>query len=83
VQEHGWLKAERWSDWLKDGEQSGVVEYPGLSRSQINRLVDEGLKKFYFRPSFMVFFVLNNRSYADLYRKVRGAFNFISYLAHK
>lgn len=81
--ERGWLKAERWSDWLKDGEQSGVVEYPGLSRSQINRLVDEGLKRFYFRPSFMVSFVLRNRSYADLYRKFRGAFNFIRYLANK
>jgi radical SAM superfamily enzyme YgiQ (UPF0313 family) len=81
--ERGWLKAERWSDWLKDGEQSGVVEYPGLSRAQINRLVDEGLKKFYFRPSFIASFILRNRSYADLYRKLRGAFNFISYLAHK
>ncbi|MFA5101132.1 MAG: radical SAM protein, partial [Candidatus Omnitrophota bacterium] len=43
---NGWLKAGKWSDWLSDGEQSGVVEYPGLSREKINYFVDLGLKKF-------------------------------------
>jgi len=81
--ESGWLKAQKWSDWLSDGEQSGVVEYPGMSREQINYFVDLGLKKFYFRPGYMAKFVLINRSVADFYRKVRGAWNFLGYLTKK
>jgi radical SAM superfamily enzyme YgiQ (UPF0313 family) len=76
----GWLKAERWSDWLSDGEQSGVVSYSQLSRERINYWVDQALKKFYFRPGYMLRFALINRSPSDLYRKLRGAWNFIRYL---
>ncbi|MFH2070294.1 MAG: radical SAM protein [Elusimicrobiota bacterium] len=79
----GWLKSKTWSDWLQEGEQAGVVEYPGLSRKRIDYYVDYGLKKFYFRPSYMIKFLLNTRSKADLYRKLRGAKNFISYLLGK
>ncbi len=76
----GLLRARSWDDWLEEGEQAGVVEYPGLGRERVNRAVDRALKKFYFRPSYMVKFVLNTQSRADLYRKLRGARNFISYL---
>jgi len=79
----GWLIAKSWSDWLSDGEQSGVVEYPGMNREMINYFVDLGLKKFYFRPGYMAKFVLINRSFSDFYRKVRGACNFIGYLMNK
>jgi radical SAM superfamily enzyme YgiQ (UPF0313 family) len=81
--ENKWIRAEKWSDWLAGGEQSGVVEYPGMDRSKINRYVDEGLKRFYFRPLFMLNFAARNRSFSDLYRKLRGAFNFFSYLSEK
>ena len=79
----GWLKAQKWSDWLSDGEQSGVVEYPTMRREQINYLVDLALKKFYFRLGYMVRFVLINRSFSDFCRKVRGACNFFGYLIKK
>jgi len=45
---NGWLKAQKWSDWLAKGEQIGVVEYPQMSAEKINYFVDLGLKKFYF-----------------------------------
>jgi anaerobic magnesium-protoporphyrin IX monomethyl ester cyclase len=82
-QDQGWLKSHEWSDWLDTGEQSGIVEYPGLSQEKISYYVDMGLKKFYFRPGYMLKFILVTRSRADLYRKLRGAWNFFSYLARK
>ncbi|HEX77682.1 MAG TPA: radical SAM protein [Dehalococcoidia bacterium] len=78
--ERGSLKAESWEDWLDAGEQSTVVEYPGLSKQDIVYYTDLGLKKFYFRPGYMVKFLLNTRSPSDLYRKLRGFKNFMSYL---
>jgi anaerobic magnesium-protoporphyrin IX monomethyl ester cyclase len=78
--EHGLLKTDRWDAWLEDGEQAAVIDYPGLSKECIKEAVDRGLKKFYFRPTYMVKFLLSTRSRSDLYRKLRGAKNFFSYL---
>ncbi len=79
----GWLTATGWQDWLAEGEQAGVVRYPGLSQAQINEAVDRGLRRFYFRPAYMARFVLQNRSWTDLYRKLRGAKHFVEYLLSK
>ena len=79
AEENGWLKTHDWQMWLGKGEQKGVVDYPGISEERINYYVDLGLRKFYFRPSFMVKFLLNTHSLSDLYRKLRGGYNFISY----
>ncbi len=76
----GLLKTKSWDAWLKGGEQGAIVDYPGLSIQQINRLVDDGLKKFYFRFKFIFKFVFNNKNIFDIYRKFKGAFNFLSYL---
>jgi radical SAM superfamily enzyme YgiQ (UPF0313 family) len=78
--EAGLIEARDWSDWLNEGEQSTVVNYPGLSKNEIEKSVDSGLKRFYFRPSYMVKFIIDTRSLSDLYRKLRGARNFLSYL---
>lgn len=79
-EEEGWLVASSWKDWLAEGEQAGVVRYPGMDQQVINEAVDRGLRRFYFRPSYMVNFVLRNRNWTDLYRKVRGAKHFFDYL---
>ena len=81
-QEH-LLKAKSWDSWLEHGEQAGVIDYPGLKGGEINYWVDYGLKKFYFRPKYMFNFLIHTRSRADLYRKLRGAKNFLSYLFSK
>lgn len=75
-----WLKAKDWRDWLIEGEQTGIVEYPNFNREKINCYVDLGLKKFYFRPKYVLQFLFSTRNFSDLYRKVRGAKNFLSYL---
>ncbi len=79
-EEQGLIEAKSWSDWLDDGEQATVVRYPNLSREEIEYYVDKGLKSFYLRPGYMVKFLLDTRSLSDLYRKLRGARNFFSYL---
>jgi radical SAM superfamily enzyme YgiQ (UPF0313 family) len=82
-EEKGWLKTKQWDRWLDSGEQQGIVEYPSLSLEKINRYVDKGLKDFYFRPQYMLRFLLRTRNMTDLYRKFRGAYNFVSYLLKK
>jgi radical SAM superfamily enzyme YgiQ (UPF0313 family) len=83
AKEKGWLKTNDWKKWLGYGEQKGIVEYPEICEEKINDYVDLGLKKFYFRPGYMLKFLFRTRSLSDLYRKVRGAWNFINYLFEK
>ena len=82
-EQNGLLGAQSWADWLDEGEHTSVVEYPGLSKKEIGHYVDEALKKFYFRPGYMVKFLLSTRSPSDLHRKLRGLRNFLSYLFKK
>lgn len=79
-EENNLLRAKRWDEWLHDGEQSPIVDYPGLTRELVEQYVNKGLKSFYFRPSYMIKFLFSTRSRSDLYRKVRGAWNFLTYL---
>jgi len=81
--DHGLLRAKSWESWLSEGEQAQVVDYPGLTKAQIDHYIDLGLKKFYFRPSYMIRFLFQTKSRKDLYRKLRGAKNFFSYLLSK
>lgn len=79
-QEQGLLKTKSWEDWLGNGEQGAVVDYPNLSAAEINHFVDSALKRFYLRPRFIFNFILHNKNIFDIYRKIKGAFNFIYYL---
>jgi len=82
-EENNWLKTKDWSRWLDAGEQQAIVQYPSISPERIGYYVDSGLRRFYFRPSYMIKFLRNTRNFSDLYRKLRGAYNFISYLLGK
>lgn len=82
-EERGWLLTKQWDKWLDAGEQHGVVSYPTITQEKINYYVDHGLKQFYFRPSYMLRFLFKTRGLSDLYRKMRGAKNFVSYLLSK
>jgi radical SAM superfamily enzyme YgiQ (UPF0313 family) len=78
--ENGLLKTVKWDEWLREGEQSAVVDYPGLGKDMVQEAVDMALKRFYFRPVYMVRFLFKTSSRSDFYRKFRGARNFLSYL---
>lgn len=82
-EQQGWLLTKEWNRWLDGGEQHAVVAYPSIPQDRVNYYVDKGLRKFYFRPGYMLRFLLKTRSLSDLYRKVRGAINYISYLCGK
>ncbi|MFH1771949.1 MAG: radical SAM protein [Candidatus Omnitrophota bacterium] len=75
----GWLKSRDWAQWLGSGEQKGIISYPGISEDAVNHYVDLGLRKFYFRPMYMLKFLFDTHSVSDLYRKLRGACNFVNY----
>jgi len=74
------LRAKDWSDWLFEGEQATIVEYPNLSRRDIEYYVNLGLKKFYFRPVYLFEFALKSKNFSDFYRKLKGGWSFFSYL---
>ena len=78
--ENNLLKATKWSDWLHNGEQKAVIDYPGLSSEKIEYYVNQGLKRFYLRPGYLLKFLFSSRGIPDLYRKFRGGWNFLSYL---
>lgn len=82
-EKQNWLLTKQWDKWLDSGEQQGVVAYPTISQEKINYYVDLGLKKFYFRTSYIINFLFNTKSFSDLYRKFRGAINFFQYLLEK
>ena len=78
---NGWFaKKDKTAIIHQDGFQDSSLEYPGLSKETVTGAVDRGLKRFYFRPSYMIKFLLQTRSWGDLYRKLRGLKNFLSYL---
>ncbi len=79
----GVLTARSFADWLDAGEQASVVEEPGLSRAEINAAVNRALRHFYLRPGYALRFLAATRSRADLYRKLRGFWNYASFLVEE
>ena len=77
--EKGYLKTEDYSKWLNEGEQGSIIEYEDFTSQDMTYYVDKGLRSFYFRPLYMLKFLLDTRSFSDLYRKARGAYNFLEF----
>ncbi len=81
TEEKGYLHTKDWSKWLDpQGEQTGIISYPGLTREEVESAVDRGLKSFYFRPSYLIKFAFKNMHWKDFTRKLRGFSHFASYL---
>ncbi len=80
AKEKGYLIPKRWRNWVnEDFEQCPTVGFPELAADEINQLVDEGLRKFYLRPSQMWRMLANIRSMADLRAKLHGLRSFMGY----
>ena len=62
------------------GEQSAVIAYENVTAKELDTAVDRALKRFYLRPGYIFRFIFHNRGVWDLYRKLRGAWNFFAYL---
>ncbi len=79
--EKGLLKSKDWKKWLDpQGEQAGVISYPGLTKEEVEAGVNRALKSFYFRPLYLLKFGFKNRHFKDFLRKVRGFRHFFTYL---
>ena len=84
AKDNGYLIPTRWRDWVdEDFEQCATVDFPDLSVDQINELIDEGLSKFYLRPSQMWRMLYNMRSWADIQAKFHGLKSFLGYFGNK
>jgi len=73
ARDNGSLVPNTWREWVDENwEQVTVLDYPELSKEEINRLIDRGLKEFYLRPKQMLRMALDTRKVDDLRRKLFG-----------
>jgi len=77
---HNYLVPQEWSQWV-DGnqEQRTIVEFPNLSKEEIDELVDRGLKEFYLRPKQIWRTAAAIRSWTDVRTKLHGLRSFAEY----
>ena len=81
---NGYILAKDWTDWVdKNFEQVTLLNYPQLSKPQIDSLIDRGLRRFYLRPTQMFKMIASITSWDDLRRKVFGLRSFLSYSLRK
>ena len=79
--ENGWLKMKDWADYAMHGEQTAVMEYPGLSQAEMNAAVNRLLKEYYFRPRVMARLFWDAVGRPSLLASyARGFFGFVGYL---
>ncbi|MBF0479766.1 MAG: radical SAM protein [Candidatus Omnitrophica bacterium] len=84
AKQNGYVLAKDWTDWLtSEGEQKTLLNYPQLSNTEIDELIDKGLKEFYLRPKQMWQMLISIRSVGDLLRKLYGFKAFVDYFYKK
>ena len=78
AKKHDYLVPKDWREWVsKDHEQVTLLDYPSLSKHDIDHFIDQGLKEFYLRPKQMLRMVKNVRSMGDIKRKLYGLRSFM------
>jgi len=76
--ERGFLVPKAWRKWVDENwEQVTVLSYPELSKDEIDRLIDKGLKEFYLRPKQILRMARGICTLEDLRRKLYGFRMFI------
>jgi radical SAM superfamily enzyme YgiQ (UPF0313 family) len=74
----GFLAPKMWRGWVDENwEQATVLSLPELSKEEIDRLIDQGLKEFYLRPQQILQMAKAIRTVDDLRRKLYGFRMFI------
>ncbi len=78
--EHGYMVPTSWREWVSpEGEQVTLLDYPDLSKGEIDELIDKGLREFYLRPGQMARMARDIATPADLKRKLFGLRSFVDY----
>ncbi len=81
AKEEGWLPDEDFSLVDDHGVQSAVVQYPGLTRTEMFESVDAFYKKFYFRAGKIAEMVSEMVRDREMFtRRLREGVEFVSFL---
>lgn len=74
----GFLTPTMWRGWVDENwEQATVLSLPELSKEEIDRFIEKGLKEFYLRPQQILRMAKAIRTVEDLQRKIYGFVKFI------
>lgn len=84
AKENGYLVPQDWREWVSpDYEQVTLLNYPQLSKKDIDEIIDKGLKEFYLRPKQIFRIIANLKNMGDFRRKLYGAKSFLDYFISK
>ena len=79
---NGYLIPKDWPQWVDENhEQVTLLNYPQMSKKEIDESIDTGLKEFYLRPGQMWSMLKGIRSIGDLKRKLYGLKAFMDYFS--
>ena len=79
---NGYLIPRDWPQWVDEKyEQVTLLNYPQMSKKEIDEAIDVGLKEFYLRPGQMWNMLKGIRSLGDLKRKAYGLKAFVDYFS--
>lgn len=78
AKKNGYLVPKDWNEWVDENhEQVTILNYPQLSKEEINAFITRAYREFYLRPWQLIRMVLSIRSFGDVLRKVYGLKSFI------
>ncbi len=84
AKENNFLIPKDWTEWVdKNHEQVTLMNYPQMTKEDINEAIDHGLKSFYLRPKQMFSMATNIKGIGDIKRKLHGLKSFLNYFSEK
>jgi len=84
AKKHNYIAAKDWTDWVDENhEQVTLLNYPQMSKKEIDLYIDKALKEFYIRPKQMFKMASAIRSWDDIKRKLYGLTSFFDYFKKK
>lgn len=75
AEKEGWLIAKKWTDF--DPIHNSVIEYPNLSKKEIEEAVITAYKKFYLRSKYILKRVKNIKSIGQIGQFLKGGVNLL------
>jgi len=77
---NGYLVPKGWEEWVDgDNEQVTLLNYPQLSKGEMDALIDTGLREFYLRPGQVLKMAFRIGSFDDIVRKFYGLKSLLGY----
>lgn len=81
---NGFLTAKDWREWVSpEREQVTILSYPQMSKDEMDRFIDIGLRRFYLRPRQILKMLFSIRNMGDVFRKLYGLRSFLDYFFFK